>query len=57
MDGIINKITTYVIKQPAAVAGIDYPYHRNWADIIRKHKPSALSLDTEELNPLTILPP
>jgi putative transposase len=26
-------------KTPAEVAGIDYPY-KNWADIIRKHKPS-----------------
>jgi len=26
-------------KTPAEVAGIDYPY-ANWADIIRKHKPS-----------------
>ncbi|MFC1989718.1 transposase [Chloroflexota bacterium] len=26
-------------KTPAEVAGIDYPY-QNWADIIRKHKPS-----------------
>jgi hypothetical protein len=26
-------------KTPAEVAGIKYPY-RNWADIIRKHKPS-----------------
>ena len=26
-------------KTPAEVAGIDYPYN-NWADIIRKHKPS-----------------
>jgi hypothetical protein len=26
-------------KTPAEVAGIAYPY-RNWADIIRKHKPS-----------------
>lgn len=27
-------------KTPAEVAGIDYPY-ANWADIIRKHKPSS----------------
>jgi hypothetical protein len=27
-------------KTPAEVAGIEYPY-QNWADIIRKHKPSA----------------
>jgi len=27
-------------KTPAEVAGIDYPY-KNWADIIRKHKPSS----------------
>ena len=27
-------------KTPAEVAGIDYPY-RNWADIIRKHRPSS----------------
>ncbi|MBA7690237.1 hypothetical protein ES703_98761 [subsurface metagenome] len=26
-------------KTPAEVAGVEYPY-RNWADIIRKHKPS-----------------
>ncbi len=26
-------------KTPAEVAGIEYPY-QNWADIIRKHKPS-----------------
>ncbi|MFC2020178.1 transposase [Chloroflexota bacterium] len=26
-------------KAPAQVAGVDYPY-KNWADIIRKHKPS-----------------
>jgi putative transposase len=26
-------------KTPAETAGIEYPYH-NWADIIRKHKPS-----------------
>jgi hypothetical protein len=26
-------------KTPAEVAGIDFPYE-NWADIIRKHKPS-----------------
>lgn len=26
-------------KTPAEVAGIDYPY-KNWADIIRKHRPS-----------------
>lgn len=26
-------------KTPAEVAGVDFPY-KNWADIIRKHKPS-----------------
>ncbi len=26
-------------KTPAEVAGVKYP-HKNWADIIRKHKPS-----------------
>jgi putative transposase len=31
--------TTLEDKTPAEVAGIDFPYE-NWADIIRKHKPS-----------------
>lgn len=31
--------TTLDDKTPAEVAGIDFPY-KNWADIIRKHKPS-----------------
>jgi len=42
-------------KTPAKVAGIDYPYE-NWADIIRKHTPSAKVIIEHQPRGLVKLP-
>jgi len=43
-------------KTPAEVAGIDYPYE-NWADIIRKHKPSSPIIIEHQPRGMAKLPP
>jgi len=43
-------------RTPAEVAGIDYPY-KNWADIIRKHKPSKPIITEHQPRGRTKLPP
>ena len=43
-------------KTPAEVAGIDYPY-QNWADIIRKHKPSSPIIIEHQPRDRVKLPP
>jgi len=43
-------------KTPAEVAGVDYPY-KNWADIIRKHKPSEKIIIEHQPRDRVKLPP
>lgn len=43
-------------RTPAEMAGIDYPY-KNWADIIRKHKPSRPVIIEHQPRDMANLPP